>query len=171
MPTQVKRLLPLLVACTQPPAPHVQIIAPDYVVEHAILGARAWDQLGFVTDVVPSGLPECDRPWIDGHEPCQVTLRFVNVPGMYDTDTGDGHVVGHADRDNGIITFDGEYLDDRKLLHTLAHESGHILLNCGHLNPATEHGIMAWGLVDTEWLTVPTQDDYNLACKEVGLCL
>lgn len=157
----------VLVACTQPAVPYVQIVTTQELKEPTINAVNIWGELGFEGNTVPSALPECEAPWTDGHVDCQMTFVIHPEPGLYNEDSGDGHLVGVIDRDTRIVRIDTNYLHGDHLLHTLAHELGHALLNCYHLNDKKQVGIMN---AKASWLLVPTQDDYDLACEKVGLC-
>ncbi len=159
----------LLIGCTTS-VPYVQVVADPEFSDRAVIAADGWNKLGFVVDTATSGLEECSEDWTSNWGDCQITLTFVNVPGLFQMPATDGHLIGHADRATRVINFDGDYLvNPDKLLHVLRHESGHLLLNCDHLDPR-KSGVMDWGLLNT-WIIEPTQDDYDLACKKIGICI
>ncbi len=164
-------ILCLLFACTQPPVPYIQITGDLELLDPGVKAAGIWRSLGFEGQLVSSGLPECEENWTDGHEDCQLTFKLRAYPGLHKINGPDGYLVGRLYRETREIIVDTDYLLGDKLLHTLAHELGHAMLECDHLEsrlaPGPWSGIMN---AQATWILEPTKDDLELACEKVGLC-
>lgn len=186
-------LLAILVGCavmlygltgcttTREPAdsPSVQLVMWPGQAEDSLLldGSRAWHELGFeVTWAHVEGdhyvnrvrEVECPQHWYTlglGRDDCQITIgvRTVDLQSMgFKSSTA-----GVADRPGRVIMLDTEHTrEDFYRVAVMAHEAGHILLDTGHL-PEGQEGIMSGGYLTWE----PTQADYDLACRSIGICL
>lgn len=150
-------VLSVLTSCAVGGKPyvHLQIEGDENFVAAVVKGANAWAALGYVAGTEPS---------LDGFETV-VNVRSASEEQLRVISDGDGYLLGvtEPDRINLLNTLAGI-----KLQHTAAHEIGHALFGPNHLNVAAYKGIMYYQA--TEFLS-PTENDYELVCKESGDCL
>lgn len=119
-----------------------------------------WADLGLdfeVTDKPERTDRPCPRDWAArGVTDCVIDVGLSKRDGMR---TRDG-VTGLSDRTTGESQIDST-IEGATLLHTLAHEIGHQVLNTGEHVAAP--GVMASGSVD--WSVSPA--DLELACRQI----
>lgn len=160
-------LLPalLLGACAvDEPRAHVRIVS--YAPEPTIVdGANAaWLRLGIVAagylpDEVDYSEPECAHV---ADSECVITIgayREAHLVERYGA-------VGLASRAQRWIVIDARFTSYYDVLPIAAHETGHILLDAGHL-PDDQRGVMQVG--GGGWSA--THDDFAHACASLGVCV
>ena len=151
----VASLLVVFAACAVDREPNVRIVSDEPVMTSA---ANQWHELGYLAGDAAG--PECGdvRDALAG-EPCQVTIVVERWP-MLKERYG---VYAMADVESRLVVIDARFTDYYDLLAMAAHETGHILLDAGHL-PAGQIGVMATS--GAAWN--PTDADYAMACETVG---
>ena len=152
-------LLAFLVACTSeslPQLPAVRLVVPGEFHEDYLLGAKAWEELGFDVELgVPGELVECQRGWYHGDFNCQLTIGVVVDPLLKERTGSDAA----SDRNARAVLLD----DTRtEYLIAVAHEVGHIVLD----TPRHTHGGVMGGSS-----SVLRDVDFQLACETIGVCL
>lgn len=158
-------------ACTSGDVPVVYVTGDAR--EAGLLGVQTWSELGFVGTLDDPGLPECDRTWYSDwfESMCQITLDVRFVDRLSDDDVGGEEVLGKVDFETRVVLINTSEKGDA-LTHVMAHEVGHILLDAMHLESYLEQegyvGIMSWM---PTWLLEPTEDDFELACRSIGVCI
>jgi hypothetical protein len=121
-------------------------------------GLAAWRSLGFVTSVEKtSQLPPCPNNWAaQGLTDCVLVIGLSSLPGMM----VNHKARGWADRVTDTIAIDS-IIGGSELVHVIAHEVGHILLNT---SKHTTHGVMNSG----GWMRNLSAKDRALACETIG---
>lgn len=164
-------LLVLASACGDnraPDAPAVEIVTgfdwrPEY--DQAL---EVWTPVGFHTDREGKALEsgnltarECAPDWYElGDTDCTITVELAREANLEEN----YHARGFADRARRQIIIDARYTG-AELVHVVAHEVGHVVLNAGHLEPGRV-GVMQSG---SSWLEL-TDDDLEHACNEINIC-
>lgn len=158
--------------CAVDGVPVVYVIGDD--VDVGRRGVEAWSALGFNAELEDPGLPECSRTWYSdwfGPSPCQITLVIERVDGLTDDDVGGGEVLGKIDFDTRSVSV-STAVRGEQLEHVMAHEVGHVLLDAMHLESYLDQdgydGVMSWM---PTWHIEPTEDDYEMACRRIGVCV
>jgi len=133
--------------------------------QRVVDGSGVWDQLGF-GGAPSSALPECRRQWYLAPKTtqCKITVE-VSRQTMDQLFVGDETTSAVADQDHRTVIIDPKW-HGWDLLAIAAHEFGHILLDSHHLAPGKIGVMQAKGALWT-----PTQDDYDLACSTIKICI
>lgn len=162
----MKRLLVLLLACTPPPKGPTAILrfvdptvwsAKD---RHDVLaGGIEWQRLGFKVQLEgTTTLPRCPNLWYKQTPQltsCAIEIGVVRERGLM----LNYQAMGQADRVTDTIRVDSSLINF-DLMHVIAHEVGHILMNTGE---HTLDGVMVSG----GWKWWLSDADKALACKTI----
>lgn len=148
-----------------PDLPYVHVDAFDRAAEF-VVAARIWSGLGFDAGDAPSGLPECPRDWYlappNQRGDCEISIVARIEPVLVEKTGSDGFA-NRVSRD--IFVDDSLWIQHGPIYraHIMAHEFGHVLLNTSAHTPT--------GIMSSQATTFLSDDDRDVACQEIGVCL
>lgn len=147
-----------------PVLPYVEVLSwvePDAPVPvEWSQGAQLWADVGFRVERAPEGTPRCPNRWYDGLDTECVIQVGVTVEPCRERYNVNGYASTNGDR----RVFVDDDLTGLDLLRVVGHEVGHVIANLDHHQG---RGLMS----NTYSIARITDDDLDLVCNTIGVCL